>query len=157
MIFSQRTLMLAFASGAGAGYFPWAPGTAGTLVALPLSIALNRIAAARLSLALITLAAFVLLAAWVSARGEELFGKKDAQKIVIDEMAGFLVANFLWPLGLSSTAFAFLLFRFFDIVKPYPARRAERIHGGWGVVLDDLIAGLYTLLSLRLLAPWGLL
>jgi len=69
MIFSQRTLMLAFASGAGAGYFPWAPGTAGTLVALPLSIALNRIAATRLSLALITLAAFVVLAAWVSAWG----------------------------------------------------------------------------------------
>ena len=72
-------------------------------------------------------------------------------------MAGFLVANFLSPLGLSSTVFAFLLFRFFDIIKPYPARRAERIHGGWGVVLDDLIAGLYTFFSLRLLAPWGLL
>lgn len=157
MIFSQRRLLLLFATGAGAGYSPWAPGTVGTLAALPLSLALNRIAATRLPLALITLAAFAALAAWISARGEELFEKKDAQKIVIDEIAGFLIANFLWPLGLSSTALAFLLFRFFDIIKPYPARRAERIHGGWGVVLDDLIAGLYTFFSLRLLAAWGLL
>ena len=157
MVFARRTLLIAFASGAGAGYVPWIPGTAGTLLALPLSMALNRIAAARLPLALVTIGAFVFLAAWISARGEELFGKKDAQRIVIDEIAGFLVANFLWPTGLRSTAFAFLLFRLFDIIKPYPARRAERIQGGLGVVLDDLIAGLYTFLSLRLLSTWGIL
>jgi phosphatidylglycerophosphatase A len=148
---------MVFASGAGAGYFRWAPGTMGTLVALPLSVGLNRIAAAGIPLALVTLAAFVLLAVWVAGRGEQLFGRKDAQRIVIDEIAGFLVANFLWPLGLKSTVFSFLLFRIFDIIKPYPVRRAERLHGGLGVVLDDLIAGLYTFVSLRFLIGWGFL
>lgn len=155
MLVSQKTLLTVFATGFGVGYVPKAPGTAGTLAALPLSIGLNRIAVTQLPLALITLAAFVALAMWVSHGAEELFGKKDAQRIVIDEMAGFLVANFLLPVGLVSTTSAFLLFRFFDIIKPYPARRAERIHGGLGVVSDDLIAGFYTFLSLRLLAAWG--
>ena len=96
-------------------------------------------------------------AAWFCQKGEEIFREKDSRKIVIDEIAGFLLANFLSPPELVPTAAAFLLFRFFDIIKVFPAARAERIQGGVGVVLDDLVAGLYTFLILRLLFFWSLL
>lgn len=78
-------------------------------------------------------------------------GEKDSGKIVIDEMAGFLLANFLAPVRLVPTIAAFLLFRLFDIIKPFPARRAERLSGGFGVILDDLVAGVYTFFILHLL------
>ena len=145
-----------FVTGAGAGYFPWAPGTAGTLVAIPLSLGLNRIAGTSLYLALLTLAAFIAVATWLCNKGEEIFQAKDCSKIVIDEIAGFMVANFASPAGLKPAILAFLLFRFFDIIKPYPARRAERISGGIGVILDDLIAGVYAFAIVRLFLSWGI-
>ncbi len=104
-----------------------------------------------------TLVTFIVLATWFCQKGEEIFKEKDNQRIVIDEIAGFLLANFLSPPGLKATAAAFLLFRFFDIIKVFPAKRAERIEGGVGIILDDLVAGLYTFLILRLLFLWGIL
>ena len=96
-------------------------------------------------------------AAWFCQKGEEIFHEKDCPRIVIDEIAGFLLANFLSPAELKPTAAAFLLFRFFDIIKIFPAGRAQQIQGGVGVILDDLIAGLYTFLILRLLFLWSLI
>ena len=153
----SRTLILFFATGAGTGYFPGCPGTVATLAAIPLSHGLNRIAGASLPLSLPTLAAFVASAAWFCDKGEEILREKDSRKIVIDEIAGFLCANFLSPSGLRPTAAAFILFRFFDIIKIFPANRAERIEGGVGVILDDLVAALYTFVALRLLFHWTLL
>ncbi|MCZ6623656.1 MAG: phosphatidylglycerophosphatase A [Deltaproteobacteria bacterium] len=149
--------MLFFVTGAGAGYFPWFPGTVGTLLAIPLSLALNRMATASFSLSLLTLSAFTVTATWFCKKGEEIFHEKDCRKIVIDEITGFLLANFLSPPELYPTAAAFLLFRFFDIIKVFPAGRAEQIRGGVGVILDDLVAGLYSFLILRLLLLWNLL
>jgi phosphatidylglycerophosphatase A len=142
-------------TGAGAGYLPWAPGTAGTLVAIPLSLGLNRIAGASLYLALFMLIAFCTVATWLCKMGEEIFADKDSPKIVVDEIAGFLLANFTSPATIKSTLLAFLLFRFFDIMKPFPAGRAERISGGLGVILDDLIAGMYAFGVFRLFLWWG--
>lgn len=138
------------------GYLPWFPGTAGTLLAIPLALALNRIAAASLPLSLLTLAAFIVGATWFCQKGEEIFAEKDPPRIVIDEIAGFLLASFLSPAGFYPMAAAFLLFRFFDIMKVFPGGRAQQIQGGVGVILDDLIAGLYTFLILRLLIFWSL-
>jgi phosphatidylglycerophosphatase A len=129
----------------------------GTLFAIPFSFALNRTAASSLPLSLLTLAAFIAIATWFCKKGEEIFHQKDSRRIVIDEIAGFLLANFLSLPEINSTIAAFLLFRFFDIIKPFPAARAEKIQGGVGVILDDLIAGLYTFLILRLLFLWSLL
>lgn len=98
-----------------------------------------------------------MVAAWFCQKGEEIFHAKDCPKIVIDEIAGFLLANFLSPPGLIPTVLAFLLFRFFDITKVFPADRAQQIPGGIGVILDDLIAGLYTFFILRLLIFWSFL
>jgi len=124
-------------------------------VAIPLSLGLNRIAGTSLYPALLTLAAFIAVATWLCNKGEEIFQAKDCSKIVIDEIAGFMVANFASPAGLKPAVLAFLLFRFFDIIKPYPARRAERISGGIGVILDDLIAGVYAFAIVRLFLSWG--
>jgi len=154
---TQRTIILFFATGAGAGYFPRFPGTIGTLVAIPLSLGLNRIAANSLSLSLLTLTAFVLCTAWFCGKGEEIFDQKDSGKIVVDEIAGFLVANYLSPPQILPLVAAFVLFRIFDIVKIFPASKLERIPGGSGVVLDDLVAGIYTFLIIRLVLFGGLL
>ncbi len=133
------------------------PGTAGTLLAVPLSLVLNRIAFSSIPLSLLTLIAFIVGAAWFCQKGEEIFHEKDCPRIVLDEIAGFLLANFLSPAEWKPTTVAFLLFRFFDIIKIFPAGRAQQVQGGVGVILDDLIAGLYTFLILRLLFLWSLI
>ena len=81
--------------------------------------------------------------------------QKDPRIIVIDEMAGFLVANFLSAPRIVPLLLAFCLFRFFDIAKVFPASKLEKLPGGAGIVLDDVTAGLYTFVVLRLLLSWG--
>jgi phosphatidylglycerophosphatase A len=103
----------------------------------------------------VALCAFVAVSAWLCRKAEEIFTEKDSPKIVIDEIAGFLVANFLSPADLETVAVAFLLFRFFDIMKVFPASWAETLEHG--VIMDDLIAGAYTLAALRPLFYWGVL
>jgi phosphatidylglycerophosphatase A len=142
-------------TGAGAGYVPLMPGTIGTLVAVPFSLALNRIAVSHFPLAVLIVVGAVFCAIWLSTMGADIFKQKDPQFIVIDEIAGFLVANFLAPPRLTDLLWGFLLFRFFDIAKVFPTRRLEKLPGGAGIVLDDILAGLYTLVSLRLLSMIG--
>lgn len=153
----QRTVVILFATGAGTGYLPWS-GTAATFfVAIPLSLLLNRMAALSVPLLLLTLAGFIFFSLWVADVAEKIFQQKDPGRIVIDEIAGFLIANLFSPPDLTPTATAFFLFRLFDIVKLFPADRAQAMEGGMGVVLDDLIAGLYAFLIVRLLFLLGLL
>ncbi len=90
------------------------------------------------------------LAVWVSGEAERLFNKKDSSQIVIDEMAGMSVTLFIVPWTVTSVVVGFLLFRIMDIVKPFPIRRLEsELSGGWGVVGDDLLAGIYAQVVLR--------
>ena len=152
----ERKLILLIATGVGLGYFPFFPGTVGTLLAVPLSFGVNRLAAHSLPLGLLTLVSFICAAVWVSSRGETFLARKDPGNIVIDEVAGFLVANFLAPPGLMALALAFVLFRIFDIVKVFPASRLQTLAGGLGIVSDDVIAGVYTFVILRLLSSLGL-
>jgi phosphatidylglycerophosphatase A len=153
----RRTFFLSVATGLGAGYFPLFPGTAGSAAAIPLSLGLNRLSGISMPLAALCLLAFIAAAWWFCHKAEEILQEKDSKRIVIDEMAGFLLANFVFPAGLKTTAAAFVLFRLFDIIKPFPAGRAERLRGGAGIIADDLIAGLYAFLFLRLLLSWTLL
>lgn len=95
--------------------------------------------------------------AWAAHRAEPLLGGKDPHAIVIDEVAGMTLAVVAFPLTPPVLAVGFLLFRVFDVVKPFPARLAERLPGGIGVMADDLVAGLYALGALGLLrglAQW---
>ena len=144
--FKVSQIILLAATGAGIGYLPWLPGTFGTCVAVPLSLALNQLATHALWSALIALVGIIAFAIWSSGKAAMMLGVKDPQVIVIDEIAGFLIANFLNQSKLSSLILAFILFRFFDIVKPFPARQFEKLPGGFGIVLDDIVAGVYALI-----------
>jgi len=131
----------------GVGYFPIAPGTAGSLVgvAVVAGVALLPLHRAAASGVLAACAAFLLfLGAWAAGKAEKYFNRTDPGQVVIDEVVGQLLtllpfphSNWKWLAG------GFLLFRAFDITKPFPARKAERIPGGWGIMLDDVVAGLY--------------
>jgi phosphatidylglycerophosphatase A len=133
---------LAVASAAGAGYAPIAPGTAGSAVAL---IALWLIPFTSVAL-VITLVAVTAIGIWAGGRVERIASEKDPGLIVIDEVAGMIVSVLLVPRTAAVLIAAFLLFRLFDVWKPFPARQAQDLPGGLGVMADDLIAGLYTLL-----------
>lgn len=130
----------------GIGYVPVAPGTAGSLVALLILWALPF---SPLGLALVLLVV-VGVGVWAAGRAERLLGGKDPRPVVIDEVAGMFLSVLLLPRHFGLLLAAFLLFRLLDIVKPFPIRRSESLSGGLGVMLDDLIAGGYTLALL-----WG--
>jgi phosphatidylglycerophosphatase A len=140
------------ATGFGSGLAPLAPGTAGTLVGIPLYLLFSVLP---WPIRLITVLAFTCLAWLISDQAERLFGRKDAQCIVIDEIAGLQWALFLVAPTVPHIALGFVLFRLFDIVKPFPARLfQERLPGGCGVVADDLAAGVYGNLALQVLIYW---
>jgi len=118
-----------------------APGTAGSLVA---AVALWFIPFTRLWF-LAVLAVITLLGLWAAHRVEVVTGRKDPGLIVIDEVAGMMVSVMFLPRTLAVFVSAFLLFRLFDIWKPFPARESQALRGGFGVMVDDLIAALYAL------------
>ncbi len=142
-------LVLFLASGFYSGYAPHAPGTAGTLVGIALYILLSPLS---LKLYGILTLSILFLGVWVSDRVEAIRGEKDSSLIVIDEIAGFLVTMFGLPFHGLTVAAGFVLFRIFDIAKPFPIGMIDRrLPGGWGVMLDDIAAGIYANLVLRLL------
>jgi phosphatidylglycerophosphatase A len=133
----------------GVGYLPLAPGTFGSLVAVGIFLLLARMTPpnALVAVVLITIVVVTFVGIWAATRTEQLSGRKDPGKVVVDEVAGQFIA--LFPLTLFtrwstlSVIVSFILFRFFDIVKPYPANRLQELHGGAGVMFDDLVAGVY--------------
>jgi len=133
----------------GVGYLPLMPGTFGSLLSVGMFLLLARALAgnALIVVVLISIVVVTFAGIWAGSRIEQLFGRKDPGKVVVDEVAGQLIA--LFPLTLfvqwsaGAVIVSFILFRFFDIVKPYPARRFEALKGGMGIMCDDLVAGLY--------------
>ena len=140
----MRSLALAVATVGGVGSAPIAPGTFGSLVAVPLLpglAALRAVAPAAYALLLIALVA---VAVWSAGRAEEILGAHDHSRIVIDEVAGLVLAGLFLPGTWLAAGLAFFLFRLFDVVKPFPAGLIDgRVAGGVGVVGDDLVAGVY--------------
>lgn len=139
----------------GAGYFPVAPGTAGSLVGLGLVVVAALLPFGRWEYSAVlgaaTCAAFA-LGVWAAGQAEKFFGRVDPGQVVIDEVVGQMIAFLAKPPGGWPWLVAgFILFRAFDIMKPFPARQAERAPGGWGIMLDDVVAGLYSLLVLTAL------
>jgi phosphatidylglycerophosphatase A len=127
----------------------------GTLVAVPLSLALNRLALSYLPLAVLVVVGAIYCAIVLSTKGAAILMQKDPQVIVIDEIVGFLVANFLAPPRLTAVLWSFALFRFFDIAKVFPTNKLEQLPDGAGIVLDDIMAGLYAFVCVRLLLSIG--
>ncbi|HTG01049.1 MAG TPA: phosphatidylglycerophosphatase A [Nitrospirota bacterium] len=143
---ASRAVILFIAQGAYSGKFPIAPGTAGTLVGIIFYLGIKEFSLLFYSIACTVV---LLLGTWSAGRAEDLLGCKDCPSIVIDEIAGYLISLFLIPFSWTAVAAAFFLFRFFDIVKPWPLHDLQSIKGGPGVMLDDIGAGIYTNLILQ--------
>ncbi len=138
------------ALGFGVGAAPVAPGTIGTLVAIPLYLIIQNMPA--LWYAEHVLFMFV-LGIWLCRATERDLGARDHPAIVWDEIVGYLITMFLAPPGWIWIVLGFILFRLFDIWKPFPIRALEhRVQGGLGIMLDDALAGIYAWLSLQALA-----
>jgi phosphatidylglycerophosphatase A len=140
------------ATGLGSGYSPVAPGTAGSLVGLLLFLPL---AGRALSIQLAAVVAVTILGVLAGGRLATTLGLKDPGVVVVDEVAGQWITFLALPMTPVTAVAGFLLFRVMDIVKPWPARALERLPGGLGIMADDVAAGIYAHLLLRLgLAVW---
>ena len=136
------------ATGLLIGNIPFAPGTFGSIIGLPLAFLLSRL---NLLLSASFILLFVFFAIAVASAAEKILSQKDPAKIVIDEIAGLMVTFAGLPFNLGTAIAGFIIFRAFDILKPFPIRALERkVPGGSGVVLDDVLAGIYANLILRL-------
>ncbi len=130
----------------GVGYAPIAPGTFGSAVGLLIWFALPP---SPLVQAAVVVAIFA-VGCWSGSVAERHFGRTDPGHVVIDEVAGMLVTLFLVPAGWIGAIGGFFLFRISDVIKPYPANRLEALPGGIGIMADDIMAGIYANLALRL-------
>ncbi len=140
--------MLFLATGFYAGKLPLAPGTFGSLIGLAAAFALTLL---KLPLALFGVLIIVFFAAWIAQGAERILKQKDPGCIVIDEIAGMVITLAGIPYNLKTALLGFVLFRFFDILKPPPIRSVEkRLSGGIGVVADDVVAGILANLLLRI-------
>ena len=145
---SGKTALL-LSSWFGVGLMPLAPGTFGALAAVPLIIIIKYFGVVHIGICLIVL---IPMAVWTSQIAQKLLGKNDPSEVVIDEVAGLFLAVLFIPLSWFNFILAFLLFRMFDILKPFPIGMIDRsIKGGAGIVLDDLVAGIYANLCIRII------
>lgn len=162
-------LALAIAT-CGVGYMPIAPGTWGSAVGVGIYLVLRglfftvltpfasrrnlswpHIAYVAVTLEVLVIGCVTLVGIWAASRTEELSGRKDPGKVVIDEVAGQMIALAVLPLEMQSwwmILLAFLLFRLFDIIKPYPCRRLESLPSGLGIMADDVLAGAYAAIAM---------
>lgn len=141
-------LAVFFATAAYCGYFPIAPGTAGSAAGLVVYLLVwwSRSPVVEAGLIALVFAA----GTWTATQAERYFGGTDPGPVVIDEVLGMLVTLAFIPVSWSGALVGFLIFRVYDVIKPYPANRLERLHGGFGIMADDAMAGIYANLTLRL-------
>lgn len=134
----------------GIGRVPFAPGTAGTVPGVLLALALHAVGNPWIEIGVIVLVAIV--GVWAASEAERQFALIDPGPVVIDEVLGMLVTVFLLPVSLTGALIGFVVFRVCDVIKPFPARRMEHLPGGWGVMGDDFMAGLWGLAIMHGLA-----
>ncbi len=138
---------LAVATAFGVGYVPFAPGTAGSLVGL---IAWWALSPRSIWLQGFVIVVLLIVGSICASVAERHFDRSDPGQVVVDEVMGMLATLFLVPVGWKGAVGGFCLFRAADILKPFPARRLERLPAGMGVMADDLMAAIYANLALRL-------
>ena len=147
-LFLER-LAIFISTGVYTGYFPFAPGTIGTITAIPIVLLFSFFNP--LTYGVATVVVFF-CGVWSSGIAEAFFQRKDAPPIVIDEIVGCLITMFYVSKNAKYIILGFFLFRFFDIVKPYPANfMNEQVKGGWGIVLDDVFAGIYANITIQVI------
>lgn len=146
------TAALLLATSLWVGYMPIAPGTWGSAVGVILHLVLHRSLGSVMHALLIL--GMLLAGVWAAGVVERTSARKDPSIVVIDEVVGMLLAFYGVPVSVWGLAAGFFVFRLLDVVKPFPCRRAEHAPGGWGIMTDDAIAGVYTNVVLRLAAVW---
>jgi phosphatidylglycerophosphatase A len=129
------------------GYFPIAPGTVGSAAGLVFYLLVWWTQSPVVEVSLIVL--LFLAGVWAGTTAERYFGGIDPGPIVMDEVVGMLITLAFIPVGITGALAGFVLFRIFDVIKPFPAGRFERLHGGLGVMADDAMAAVYANLVLR--------
>jgi len=150
----MKSVARLISTGCGIGYFPLAPGTMGALAALIIYWIAPQPGNASFFLIIIALMLVGIYSASITER--ELIARLGAERgtdpkiVIIDEIIGMLVALIAIPKTTKFLILAFILFRIFDIVKPFPARRIEKLPAGWGIVFDDVIAGIYANLLIQI-------
>ena len=147
-----------------AGYFPVAPGTAGTLVAMAIYFSEYAVFGRYSWIVNLCITALLIFPAIrLGDAGEEYFGRKDPQEVVLDEVMGYWISVLFWPFSWKIAVAAFFLFRILDMIKPPPIRSFEEKKGGFGIMIDDYLAGVYTniiisgAVGLSLLMGWDIL
>lgn len=141
----MKKLAIFLATGAYTGKIPFAPGTFGTLWGVLAAWLISGLTLQGRALATV---AVIAISIWACGRASQALGKHDHPSIVADEISGYLVSFFMLPFTLPNAILVFILFRFFDIVKPNPAGALDKhLKGGTGIVLDDVAAGVYANMS----------
>ena len=135
--------------GFGSGLAPKAPGTFGTIAAIPICLLMQNLSL--VTYLVLTVIAFI-VGIWICQKSADWLGKEDPSAVVWDEIVGYLVTMIAAPQGWQWVVLGFVLFRFFDILKPWPISIADKeLHGGFGIMLDDVIAGIFAAGCIQLL------
>ncbi|MBF0117655.1 MAG: phosphatidylglycerophosphatase A [Desulfobacterales bacterium] len=146
----SEKMVIFFATGGYTGYIRYMPGTFGSLIGIPFGFLLSFV-----KFNIIILILFIGLAIWISGQAEKIINTKDPGCIVIDEICGMMVTLLYNHVTIISMLLGFFLFRFFDILKPFPIRLIDKkIKGGAGIVMDDILAGVFANLILRLVLKY---
>jgi phosphatidylglycerophosphatase A len=135
------------------GRFPVAPGTAGSVAGLGVYGLIRLFGSVEVEAAALVMT--LIVGVWSASVAERLLGGKDPGPVVIDEVLGILITLAFLDVNVLGGFVGFLLFRLFDVIKPYPAARLERLPGGWGVMMDDAFAALYSHATMRLLVVFS--
>lgn len=149
---SKNKFIDIIASGLYTGYFPIASGTVASVLAMGiyyLISPLNNLSVFLLGY-ILTLSGGTLIGIITATEAEKMYGEKDSHKIVIDEIVGYMFAMFLVPTTLVNMIAVFFIFRIFDVIKPGPIRKMEKLEGGMGVMLDDILSGICTCIVMHI-------
>jgi len=152
----MKKLYILLGTVGGVGYIPFCPGTLGTMVGVAIYVLFHRFFPQTISY-IMMLSVFLIGGIWVSTRCNQYFEGDDNPSIVIDELVGFLITMFLIPFSFRFLLLGFILFRVIDITKPFKIGKIEKISGGWGIMGDDIAAGILANLiiqALRIMLGW---
>ena len=150
----NEKLITFLATGFGSGLSPVAPGTLGTLVGVLICLLCLPMP---WTFRLLFVLALLVLSIYVADKAEKIYQKKDDQRIVLDEIIGLQITMLPVAINILNLCAAFVLFRIFDILKPFPVKNLQGLPGGWGVVIDDVAAGIYAGAIMWLLMFGGIL
>jgi phosphatidylglycerophosphatase A len=143
----KEKMFLIIGSGLGLGYSPIMPGTCGTLLGIPIFYLLKENNIGFIIFTLILFFIGISASNFISIK----FKQKDPSFIVIDEIVGFLIAAMFIEFSILNIALIFVFFRLFDIIKPFPIKKLEKLSLGWGVMSDDVLAGIYANIIVRII------